>query len=287
MSDNETLGLDFQEEFEKAVEGDTVAADAPSSPASEETTVLPDNSEEEQPTVETEGEVSVFGDLTSEKAEGEPPEGDSHKVTVNGETFNVSLSELTDGYQRHADYTRGKQELADVKKEQNNAITLWEALEEDYAGTVQKLMSRTGMKGQVAQKPDQDLETLVDERLKKVLQDDPRLQRLDDEMSVRQIQAIFGELEQEYSLPALTDEDKQFILEKAKEWDTSDLNYVVYRLLQQKEKLADTQKNVDLVSTTSGRRSGNTEDFVPEAKVYATVKDAWEASLAEAEVKPL
>jgi hypothetical protein len=276
-------GLNFQEEFDKAVNEDAVAAADSSSPASEEPAKF-EPSEEEQPAVETEEEVSVFSDLASEEANGEQPEEDSHEVTVNGESFSVSLSELIDGYQRHADYTRGKQELADMKKEHSNALTLWEALEGDYAGTVQKLMARTGMQGQVAPQPDQDIEALVEQKLQEKLEADPRLQELENELSLRQIQTVFAGIEREYNLPPLTNEDKQRVLEKAQEWETNDLSYVVYRLLQQQQKLTDAQKNVDLVSTTSSRRSGTQEDYVPEDKVYATVKEAWEASLAEEEV---
>jgi hypothetical protein len=279
--------LNFQEEFDKAIEEDAVAAANPSSPASEEIAKLEHPSQEEQSAVETEEEVNVFGDLASEEANGEQSEEDSHEVTVSGETFNVGLDELKNGYQRHADYTRGKQEIAEMKKKHSNAITLWEALEGDYAGTVQKLMSRTGMQGQVAPQPDQDLEALVEQKLQEKLAADPRLQELENELSLRQIQTVFTGIEEEYNLPPLTNEDKQRVLEKAQEWETNDLSYVVYRLLQQQQKLTDAQKNVDLVSTTQSRRSGTQKDYVPEDKVYATVQEAWEASLAEEETRSL
>ncbi len=286
MSKN-AVGLNFQEEFEAAAEEEGVAAPTNPTPAIVEPAVIEPASEEEQPAVETEEEVSVFSDLASEEAEDEQPEEDSHKVTVSGESFDVSLPELIDGYQRHADYTRGKQEIADMKKEHSNAITLWEALEGDYAGTVQKLMSRTGMQGQVAPKPDQDVEALIDKRLEEKLAQDPRLKELEAEMSVRQINEVFDSVAMEYNLPTFTNEDKQRVLEHAQKWDTNDLSYVVYRLLQQQEKLVDAQKNVDQVSSVKGRRSGNTEDYVPEKKVFASVKEAWEDSLAKDEAQNL
>ena len=285
---NKAVGLNFQEEFEKlaATEG-LETADPPVSPVDDAPTNIEPASEEEQPTVETEEEVGVFSDLASEEAESEQPSGDSHEVKVNGERLFVDLPELIDGYQRHADYTRGKQELAEMKKEHSNAITLWEALEGDYAGTVQKLMARTGMQGQVAPQPEQDMGALIDQKLKEKLEADPRLQELENEMSLRQIQTIFADVEKEYNLPPLTNEDKQLILEKSREWDTTDLGYVVFRLLQQQQKVTDARKNVDLVSTTQGRRSGPAEDYVPEETVYTTVKEAWEASLAEQEGRNL
>ncbi|KKL25030.1 hypothetical protein LCGC14_2409410, partial [marine sediment metagenome] len=177
-------------------------------------------------------------------------------------------------------YTRGTQEIAEEKKQHSKAITLWEALEGDYVGTVQKLMSRTGVKGQVAEKPDQDIEALVKTQVEKRLADDPRLQQLENEVSLRQIEEIFTGIEKEYDIPALTNDDKQIVLTKAQEWKTTDLSYVVYRLLQQQQKATAVQKNVELVSTSQGRRSG-TEDTIPEERHYATVADAWAASVAE------
>ena len=274
-------GLQFQEAFEEAQNEEADTAATSSSTVIEERETL-STSEEEQPAVETEEKVGVFSDLTSEKAEDEQPsKEDSHEVTVNGETFKVSLSELTDGYQRHADYTRSKQEIAEEKKQHSKAITLWEALEGDYVGTVQKLMSRTGVKGQVAPEPKQDIAALVKEQVEQRLADDPRLQQLENESSLRQIDQIFTGIEQEYDIPTLTNEDKQIVLTKAQEWETTDLSYVVYRLLQQKKQATDVARNVELVSTTQGRRSGTEEDTVPADRVYATVAEAWEQSLAE------
>jgi hypothetical protein len=275
-------GLSFQEAFDEAQgeEADTAANSSSTVIEERETLTAP---EEEQPAVETEEKVGVFSDLTSEEAESEQPEEDSHEVTVNGETFKVSLSELTDGYQRHADYTRGTQEIAEEKKQHSKAITLWEALEGDYVGTVQKLMSRTGVKGQVAPEPKQDIEAIVKEQVEQRLASDPRLQQLENEVSLRQIEEIFTGIEKDFNIPTLTNEDKQIVLTKAQEWETTDLSYVVYRLLQQQQKATAVQKNVELVSTTQGRRSGTQEDFIPEDRHYATVADAWAASIAEEE----
>jgi hypothetical protein len=46
----------------------------------------------------------------------EEPAGESYTVTVDGDETQVSLSELQDGYQRQADYTRKTQELAGERK---------------------------------------------------------------------------------------------------------------------------------------------------------------------------
>jgi hypothetical protein len=87
-------------------------------------------------------------------------------------------------------------------------------------------------------------------------------------------------VEKTYGLPALSDADKQHILEKAQEWDTNDISYVVYRLIQQKNAGNAQAKNVELVSTS---RSGgpNSENSETPPEHYSTVAQAWEAALAE------
>jgi hypothetical protein len=277
---NESRRIQFQEAFSEALAEEEVAALESPTPASVEPGVQ-NGPELEQPAVETEEETSLFAGLDSEEADGEQPPGDSHEVTVRGETFAVSLQELKDGYQRQADYTRSKQELAEMESKHGKAITLWEALESDYAGTVQKLLSRTGMKGSVApQAQGVDLDALVEAKLQEKLASDPRLQQFEQEAAIRQIEHIFDGIEQDFQIQ-LTDEDKQIVLEKSQEMQTTDLRYVVYNLLQLRQQREAQQKNLELVSTVAGRRSGDVEDFTPQVEYYSTVADAWQAALAE------
>ena len=67
---------------------------------------------EDLPVEETE-EVDV-AEATDEAQEdiNENSEDPSYEVKVNGQTLNVTLDELLQGYQREADYTRGKQDLS-------------------------------------------------------------------------------------------------------------------------------------------------------------------------------
>ena len=67
---------------------------------------------EDLPVEETE-EVDV-AEATDEAQEdiNENSEEPSYEVKVNGQTLNVTLDELLQGYQREADYTRGKQDLS-------------------------------------------------------------------------------------------------------------------------------------------------------------------------------
>ncbi len=274
-------GLSFDEAFAQAQEEEGFEEPTEITPSSvTETPVLADPPKEEQPAVESDEGVNLFADPESTKAEEDQGESQSYEVTVRGEKSQVDLPELIAGYQRQDDYTRGKQEVADLKKEHNNAITLWEALEENYAGTVQKLLARTGMSGEIAPKPEQDVEALIEEKLAEKLANDPRIQQFENESSLRQLNIVFAGIEEEYNLPALSDADKQHILEKAQEWKTNDIGYVVYRLIQAKNAGNAKAKNVELVSSSSS--SGpNSETVETPIEYYSTVSQAWEAALAE------
>ena len=64
-----------------------------------------------------------------------------HTVKVDGEDRQVSQSELLNGYQRQADYTRKTQELAVERERLQQAETIAQALESDPEGTLKALSS--------------------------------------------------------------------------------------------------------------------------------------------------
>ena len=66
-------------------------------------------------------------------------------VTVDGEQSEVTLSELRDGYQRQADYTRKTQELASERQRLEQAEAIVSALEADPQGALTALSSAFGI----------------------------------------------------------------------------------------------------------------------------------------------
>ena len=68
-----------------------------------------------------------------------------HTVKVDGVEQQVSLSELRDGYQRQADYTRKTQELASERQRLQQAETIVSALEADPQGTLAALGNALGV----------------------------------------------------------------------------------------------------------------------------------------------
>ena len=75
---------------------------------------------------------------------GTEPAGD-YTVKIDGEERQVTLTELQDGYQRQADYTRKTQELAEERQRLQQAEAIASALETDPAGTIAALSSAFGV----------------------------------------------------------------------------------------------------------------------------------------------
>lgn len=67
-------------------------------------------------------------------------------VTVNGETFEVPLSEMRNGYMRQADYTRKTQSLSEVATLARWAHDMQEALQTNPVGTLKYLQEALGVK---------------------------------------------------------------------------------------------------------------------------------------------
>jgi len=76
---------------------------------------------------------------------------ETYVVKVDGAEQQVSLSELQDGYQRQADYTRKTQELASERQRLQQAESIAKALESDPSGTISALSSAFGLDTQATQ----------------------------------------------------------------------------------------------------------------------------------------
>jgi len=72
--------------------------------------------------------------------------GSKHvRVKVDGEEIAVPLSEALQGYQRQAAFTRHSQELAEQRRQHEDALRLHEAMQQNPGLTMQVLASRAGM----------------------------------------------------------------------------------------------------------------------------------------------
>jgi phage shock protein PspC (stress-responsive transcriptional regulator) len=110
------------------------ASPAESGPAeSGQTEYSPDQSEAPQP---AEPEYLDIDDSIA---------GRHVRVKVDGEEISVPLSEALQGYQRQAAFTRHSQQLAEQRREAEDAIRLHQAMQQNPGLTMQVLANRAGM----------------------------------------------------------------------------------------------------------------------------------------------
>jgi len=88
------------------------------------------------------------------------PVDPTHLVKVDGQEQEVTLSELRNGYQRQADYTRKTQELASERQRLEQAEAIVSAIETDPTGTLSALSSAYGLSGNQSQSSDDDLDDM-------------------------------------------------------------------------------------------------------------------------------
>ena len=113
-------------------------------------TQAPDPVQESIPGTETtvgEGtpEVPPAETPTYDYLEVDDPSSKYVKVKVDGEELDVPLAEALSGYQRQADYTRSKQALAEERKQAEEAIQVYQAMQANPGLTMQVLASRAGV----------------------------------------------------------------------------------------------------------------------------------------------
>ena len=270
-------GLDLKESFAEAMAEEPLTEDS-TSPVSEDAEVS-DESQNEQPAVESEPEIGLFENLRDDIKEDEQPEEDSASYEINGKQ--VTVAELKNGYMRQEDYTQKTQELAQKVKDADAAITLYQSFQDNPGSTLKLLTQHIGQTsnlpnqwpqptGQIGQnpsiegfnpKPDGDMATVVTKAVSDALTNDPRLRALESDQALNQLNEIFGGLEGQYDLTLKT-EDKQFILEEAQRLGTADIPFVFAGLMQKRQMFESERTNAIGAQTSHGRGSVEKEQEI-------------------------
>lgn len=288
MTTNNTVGLTLKEAALKA-ETDLALAEEGSDTAISDVE-LSANLEIEQPIVESpqEGLLDALGEPV---LDNQPVEQELHPVKVNGETFLITLDEALSGYQRQADYTQGKQRLAEKEREAEKGIALMRLLETRPAETVRKLYQQinTGMPitfeapaaaGLETVSAQPDVEALVEQRVAELLQNDPRLQAIQQDKAYEQVETIFAEIEEMYEVK-LKDSDKELVLKTAVEKNTDDLKFVFGGLYAQAQQLKLAQANVRGAATAKPQAVSPITEPPVTSKKYdsfrSALREAWAA----------
>ncbi len=285
----ETAGLSIKEAFAQAEEDQSVVADGgepTSSPSEPENTLVV-----EQPAVETEAEDGLFDVLVDTE---EQSEGESFSVIVNGQATNVTKDELLSGYMRQADYTQKTQELADLGRQADKAITLMRLLEEQPVETVRKLYQTINSGAPIAGVVDAtvttpssnqnnaptDVNALVDARVAELLASDPNLVSIQQSQALVQVNKEFTEIEEMYNV-TLSDSDKEQTLLAAQRYDTDDIKFVFGGLMNQAAQKKEALVNAKNAASAAPTSADPVTPTPAANQKYDSFRSALEATLAE------
>lgn len=134
---NELMGIPKQKEPEQeSPEEETLEAD------DEEQEEVVEEEYEEEDTSKDESEETDVGDAPDEEDDGQGDEEPYYTVTVQGEEYEVTLDELTKGYQRQEDYTRKTQALSDERKSIEEAKASLNAERDKYIEINQNILAQ-------------------------------------------------------------------------------------------------------------------------------------------------
>jgi len=277
-----TAKLSFQDAMEEAENELDSAESDPSS--ADDGSQQPEVSEGEQLAVENDDEVGLFNDPNITNQTDEQPDVDVDSLTVDVNGQNISVADLRKGYMMQADYTQKTQQLAEEKNEAEKAITLWKALQENPAETARQLYMRVNAgQGPVADQPAQEsnvnLDELVEQKLQEKLANDPRLQAIEANSALAQVNTVFDLIESDNDV-TLIETDRKLILERAVQLGTSDLTFVFAGMMHEKAAQDAEQNNAKAVSTSSGRRS-DPNDAEESEESIKTIREAWEQAEKE------
>lgn len=254
----QTAGLSLQDAWKEASTEEVVPATELETPGSVSTEPV-QPSELEQPAVETPTKPGLFEGLEGEnKTPAEQLESGLHEVTVDGEKLMVSLDELKSGYMRQAAFTQKTQELAREREENERAITLFNAYKEHPVATAQRLWeaARSGQpvddQAPAKQSTENvDIEQIVNERVNAILENDPRIKSLETQRFIDEVNEVFAQIESDWNIDPVSDDDKAFVVDKAIEWGISDLEAVFAKLMHQRQRM---QKQIENVESNSSAR---------------------------------
>jgi hypothetical protein len=201
-------------------------------------------------------------------------------VTVNGETFEVPLSELRNGYMRQADYTRKTQQVAADAQVLQWARDMQEAFRTDPAGSIRYLQEQLGLLeesdpwGEV----DPDVKPIVDE-LKRTQQELAQLRQqtqqfASDKVSM-QVQSELESVQAKYA-----DFDPMVVLPIAIENNLSmEKAYKLWKIdhMESESKLAEAAKAKAEAAAVKRQQARDASKKVSKgsSKISAEADDSW------------
>ena len=256
--------------------------------------VVDDVEQPDSESIEEKEEPAKLSDLMKEESEPEKVESPTVdwdrlvEVPKHGE---VPLSELRDGYLRNDDYTQKTQVLADQRKGNEKAISLWEMLQDDAVGTIAQMAVRAGLITEdsleslpasqetvklPADAPQTaDIEKLVAEKVKEIIESTPEISSLKQEAASRRVQEELGRLEKVYS--AEFDDDDRVAIVKTAVANREGLELTFLKMKEQVDRLNAEKDRVVRSATRQRSVKAPSKEVLDKP---ATIEEAWERAVA-------
>lgn len=211
---------------------------------------------------------------------------DELEVEVPGVEEPVPLRELIDGYLRQSDYTRKTQQLADQRKQYEDAIRLWEALQEDPVGVVRRLGVEAGLMEAGAEpvkqlefspfKTADAVEAELARRVEEAVASHPAVVEAQMVQAREWMESSFSDIEAKYDVK-LGPKSRKAILLRAQENGTANLELVFQAMWAEKQ--ARAAKADGLRAAAPSRSTGRTTE-----KQVTDPADSIEEAFSMAEV---
>lgn len=272
---------DLSPEVEEATGDDGQASDEGDEQAEEPTESATQPQEAEQ--VE-----ELFGDVEEVETETTPTEWNpfDYEFELPGEEEPVSFQELIDGRMRQRDYTQKTQEVAEQRKDNEQAIRLFETLTgENGIAAVRRLAVDAGLISEGDQpiapadlspfRTAEQVEAEIERRVGERLSQHPVVQQAQVADVKQRMENAFSAIESKYSVK-LGPDSRRAILVRAQSSGTPDLELVFNALMAQKQARATDAE--DLRAAAPGRSTGRS------TKTAAEEPQSIEEAFALAEV---
>lgn len=226
--------------------------------------------ESEAPEAAEEGGESLFDGIEVEAPEPQP---DLSNMTFElpGVDAPLTLQDLKDGYLRTADYTRKTQTLAEERKAHEQAVNLWNALQNDPEGVVRYLASEAGFIPADAApvrpvefsplRTQEAVEAELQARLTKAVESHPIVQEARVKQAQEFVEREFARVEQERQV-TLAEKDRKVMLQYASDRGMADLGAVFDVLMAEKQRKMQGSKA--LQAAAPGRATGRTTTHTAE-----------------------
>jgi len=204
----------------------------------------------------------------------EEPAGEAYTVSVDGESQEVSLQELRDGYQRQADYTRKTQELASERKRLQQAEAIASALENDPEATLKALGDAFGVQTpRVSQTSDDDSWDTDDATTKRLQDLEAKVAQQDRLRRKQVVEKQVEDLKKQYG-----DFDSQELFQHAMRHKIGNLEAAITHMrseevanratkLEQEKDRFEAKRDASVVEPGGSRQSGAVSDKAPSSKV--------------------